>query len=151
MRPWPKEKRVGRLPFVVACLLPIVLPAGLGAQEKSDDVIAGTYDVRVCQGPCTFDADANVLAKGSMVFFAKALEPAQLGLSGHHRFHDQPGEPVNACYSFDRVGGSKILVSGVGSTSWSWQDGRYTFALFHSPDAGYQVTAERTPTGLSGT
>lgn len=139
---------MGTLRLVVSCLLFSTMAC---AEEKSDDVIAGKYDVLVCQGPCSFDADTNVLAKGTMDFFAKGLDPAQLGLSGHHRFHDQPGEPINACFSFERVNGSKILVDGVGPTSWSWQDGRYSFSLFRSPDAGYQVIVERTPTGLSGT
>jgi len=144
------EVCVRKVMLLLSWLLPIALSGLAWADEKSDDVIAGTYDIRLCQGPCSFTDTTNVAAQGTLILFAKPLEKADLDRFNERRFWHTTGEPVNGCYTLERINGSKIVIGDVGVTSWSWNEGKYDLALFRSPDAGYAVTVERTPTGLSG-
>lgn len=141
---------MGTFRRVISCLVPIVFSTMACAQEKSDDVIAGSYDIRICSGPCSFADSANLAAQGTLVLFAKPLEKPDLDRFNEHLFWHTTGEPTSGCYTLERVNGSKIVIGDVGVTSWTWNDGKYNFALFRSPDAGYAVTVERTPTGFSG-
>lgn len=142
-----------RLLFVMGCVVPFLLARTLWAADASHDVIAGNYDMRICTGTCSFRDLANVAAEGTVILFAKALEKNDLERFDEHRFTHHSGEPINGCFTFRHVATSSanLWVEDVGVTSWSFENGRYGFALFHSPDAGYQVSVERTTTGLSGT
>jgi hypothetical protein len=141
------------LHFVMSCVVPLLLAHGLHAAEEAGDAIAGTYDIRVCTGACSFDAPANVVVEGTVILFAKPLEKVDVDRFDTHRFASYFGESVNGCFMLERVGESSIYAGAekVGVTSWSFENGRYGFSLYHSPDAGYQVSVDRTASGLSGT
>lgn len=131
----------------------LVLPQAASAGVSPGNAPAGTYDILVCNGTCSFDRPEHVLVKGSIVLFKDKLEQADLQRFDENRLNHHFGEPINGCFTLETVSQSSIYagVEKVGITSWSAQGGRYRFSLFHSPDAGYEVTVERSKNGLIGT
>ena len=138
--------------LVVACTLSFVAPRTTCATGSSGH-IAGTYDVLICNGACSFDKQTNAILTGRMVLFANNLEEADLQRFDENRLRHHHGEAINGCFTLDTVGkpSSDVGIEKIGLTSWSEQGGRYRFSLFHSPDAGYAVSVQRTKTGLAGT
>ena len=115
--------------------------------------IAGTYDILVCKGPCSFERQAKVIIKGRLILFATALAKADLQRFDENRFSHLHGEAINGCFTLDTLGATSSYagIEKIGLTSWSKEDGHYRFSLYHSPDAGYEVTVKPTRLGLAGT
>ena len=115
--------------------------------------IAGTYDILVCKGPCTFERQAKVVVKGRLILFATALAKADLQRFDENRFSHLHGEAINGCFTLAPPGETSSYsgIDNIGLTSWSRENGHYRFSLYHSPDAGYEVTVKSTRLGLAGT
>jgi hypothetical protein len=140
------------LVLVVACTLSFVAPRTTCATGSSGH-IAGTYDILICNGTCSFDKQTNAILKGRVVMFANNLQEADLRRFDENRLRHHHGEAINGCFALENVGkpSSDVGIEKIGLTSWSEQGGQYRFSLFHSPDAGYAVSVQRTKTGLAGT
>ena len=85
--------------------------------------------------------------------FATALAKADLQRFDENRFRSLYGGAANGCFTLDALGetSSYAGLAKIGLTSWSREDGHYRFSLYHSPDAGYEVTVKPTQLGLVGT
>jgi hypothetical protein len=63
--------------------------------------------------------------------------------------------PPNGCFKLEKLTGRNYKgyagIDEVGLTGWTIEGAELHFALYHSPDAGYQVTAKRTTIGFDGT
>lgn len=138
--------------LVVACILWLVASRTTFAAGSSGR-IAGTYDILICNGTCSFDKQTNAITKGRIVLFASELKQADLQRFDENRLRHHHGEAINGCFTLETVGkpSSYAGVEKLGLTSWSEQGGQYRFSLFHSPDAGYEVSVKRTRAGLAGT
>lgn len=140
-----------KLPCVIlymAAALPPMLPAAGSPNAE----IAGTYDILVCSGTCSFDGETNVAVKGRVVLFAEPLQTSDLQKFDENRLSHHFGEPINGCFTLEIVHKSPIYagIEKIGLTSWSDQEGQIQFSLYHSPDAGYQVSVVRKAPGLAG-
>jgi hypothetical protein len=144
---------MGKLFFVVSCMVPFGLLRPAVAAGSPGDAVAGTYDILICSGACSFDQQTNVVVKGRIVLFAEKLEKVDLQRFDENRFSHHFGEAINGCFTLETVRKASIYAGGekIGVTSWSRQGSQFSFSLYHSPDAGYQVSVERTTAGLSGT
>ncbi len=138
--------------LVVVCILSLVAPRTTYAAGSSAH-IAGTYDILICTGTCSFEKQTNAIIKGRIVLFASNLEGTDLQRFDENRLRHHHGEAINGCFTLGTVGkpSSYAGIEKVGLTSWSEQGRQYRFSLFHSPDAGYEVSVNRTKTGLAGT
>ena len=141
-----------RLVLVVACIVSFVAPRTTCAAGSSGH-IAGTYDILICNGTCSFEKQTNAITKGRIVLFANNLEEADLQRFDENRLRHHHGEAINGCFTLDTVSkpSSYAGIENIGLTSWSEQGEQYRFSLFHSPDAGYEVSVKRTKAGLAGT
>jgi hypothetical protein len=138
--------------LVVACFLSIAASRTTCAKGPSG-TIAGTYEILICRGRCSFAKQTNAIDKGRLVLFANKLQPSDLQRFDENRFNHIHGEPINGCFTLDHVGNPAdyAAVEKLGVTSWSKQGSQYHFSLFHSPDAGYEVSVKPTNSGLAGT
>ena len=126
--------------------------ASAHAADLTQASIAGTYEILICEDSCQPNADNNVWVKGRVVLF-----PDEMKTDDVARFDTQfvHGEPLNACFALEKLqehlywGYAGIEETGL--TVWSVQDAALQFSLFHSPDAGYQVTVQPTSTGFDAT
>lgn len=123
------------------------------AGETNQMPFDGVYEILICKNVCTSASDENVMVKGHLVLFSTAMEPRDIDRYGPVLFPGRPGLP-NACFVLEKVnkhpytGYAGIEKSSL--TMWSRVSGGVSFALYHSPDAGYEVTAEHTAKGLQG-
>jgi len=138
--------------LVVACISSFVAPRTTCAAGSSEH-IAGTYDILICNGTCSFEKQSNAIIKGRIVLFANNLEEADLQRFDENRLRHHHGDVINGCFTLDIVSktSSYAGIEKIGLTSWSEQGGQYRFSIFHSPDAGYEVSVKRTKTGSAGT
>jgi hypothetical protein len=142
-----------RLLFIVLYILSFVVPQTVCAAGSSGDTVAGTYDLLICTGTCSFDEQTNAVVKGRIVLFANELGKNDLQRFDENRLSYHFGEAINGCFTLETVRKSSIYagLEKIGLTSWSEQEGQFRFSLYHSPDAGYQVSVERKMSGLAGT
>jgi len=138
--------------LVVACILSFAAPRTIWAAGSSG-TIAGTYDILICHGSCSFDKQTNAITKGRIVLFASKLKQVELQRFDENRFRHLHREAINGCFTLEPAGEPSrgAGTDNIGLTSWSGQGSQYRFSLFHSPDAGYEVSVKRTKTGLAGT
>jgi len=140
--------------FAVICLLPLAILVRVASAGSPGDAVAGTYDILICKGTCSFSELANVIVKGRLVLFADKLEKVDLNRFDENRLsHHYPGEPINGCFSLQTVAANSTYagLEKIGLTSWTLQDNQYLFSLGRSVDAGYQASVARTMIGLDGT
>jgi len=137
---------------VLVCMALLSDP-GAHCAAAAPDVIAGTYEIQICKGPCSFARTTNVISKGELVLFAHELQKEDLKRFDGNRFRHLYGEPVNGCFAIAAPGttAAKLSAQDIGLTSWSKQQGQYRFSTYRSPDAGYVVSVSRTKAGLAGT
>lgn len=133
---------------VVACL-GISYAHAAGLPEQS---VAGSYEILICKGSCPAAGDRDVWVKGRLVLFPANLrqpELARVHVSSH--MHGIP----NGCFGLKKLPGRSYVgyagIEEAGTTEWSIEGDQLHFALYHSPDAGYRVTVQRTTTGFDGT
>lgn len=140
------------LSFSMLCLAFAVTAQPIRAADSAGNAVAGTYDLLICQGTCSFAEQKNVLVKGQLVLFADKLAKADLDRFDENRFQWRGGDSINGCFTLEAVRQHVIYagIEKIGVTTWSEQGNKYQFELFRSPDAGYGASVERTTTGLLG-
>jgi len=139
--------------FAVLALLAMML-VGCSAQSadvKEDRGVAGTYELIICKGECSFSKPKNVIATAVVVLFDRMMtlkDMARIGPDYHYYTHD-----VNACYAVKLKAPAQSYagVNRIGITPWVLDGHTIRFDLFHSPDAGYAVEVVRTGDVLAGT
>ena len=115
---------------------------------------AGTYEVLICKGACSFTERANVVVKGVLVWMPAAFtstEVTELRTHGFERVHYSDGEP-NACFVLRTVVKDRTYAGLVrtGITSWSLNGSNLWIDFYTSPDAGYVATVRFTGERLEG-
>jgi len=145
------RQRLGKAALhVVACLV----ISYAHAAELSEQFIAGSYEILICNGSCAAAGDQNVLVKGRLVLFPENMQQQeldQLRLSVRYMY----GQTPNACFGLERLpdrnyhGYAGIRTAGL--TVWSIENDELRFTLYRSADAGYRVTVQPATHGFAGT
>ena len=138
--------------FAVICLLPLAILVRVASAGSPGDAVAGTYDILICKGTCSFSELANVIVKGRLVLFADKLEKVDLNRFDENRLsHHYPGDSIYGCFSLQTVAANSTYagLEKIGLTSWTLQDNQYLFSLGRSVDAGYQASVARTIVGAT--
>jgi hypothetical protein len=116
---------------------------------------AGTYEILICKSSCPVTGDENVLIRGRLVLFPMDLTQPDLARIHSSHFSHLGRQVPNACFALDKLQGRTYAgyagIDKEGLTAWSIEGDELHFALYHSPDAGYKVTAQRTTMGFDGT
>jgi hypothetical protein len=124
--------------------LAFAVMAGAGQPAHSKDRgVAGTYDLLICKGPCSFSDRKNVDRTAVIAIFDKAMK--RKDVEGIDSTSDLKHDPVRACYLLTYPNRQK---SGV--TSWTLDGKTLSFSLMHSPESWYSVRVERAGDLLKG-
>lgn len=129
-------------------------------QVNARPAIGGTYEFRLCRGPCAGRDDSTSLAIGRLVLVDVAIDTAVYIRSDSARrllrrqylFEARQGPP-NGCFVWDtrNLRGQSYGVGRAGGLLyWTAKDDSLFFRLYRSPDASHMVRALRTPTGFQG-
>ena len=118
-----------------------VNPASAEATHESP---AGTYEILICKGTCSFTERANVVVQGVLVWMPDSLaatEVRDLRTHGFERVHYSDEKP-NACFALHTVVKDRTYAGLVrtGITSWSLEGSKLRIGFYSSPDAGYVAT-----------
>lgn len=122
----------------------LLMSAAAGAAENKDRGIAGTYDLLICKGECSFTEHRNVLRTGVIVLFDRAMKRNDV-VRIDSAYLDFRYDKPTACYLLNN---SNRQDSGV--TAWKLDRHTLSFTLMHSPDSWYSVRVERKGDLLSG-
>jgi len=125
-------------------LIVVVSGAAQSAEAGRDQGVAGTYELLICRGRCSFTERGHVLRTAVIVLFDRAMkrtdveqiDPAYLEFR-----YDKP----KACYVLTYP---KRQSSGV--TAWLLDRKTLSFTLVRSKDSWYSVRVERNGDLLSG-
>src|SRR5207245_9905790 len=125
-------------------MLIVVLSSSLGASTlatSNEGVIPGSYEVRVCSGPCAFGDRSNVLADGKLVLSAGPINPEVIPEQdrGRYRSGDHVGRPANGCFIITRILEARTFAGLITFvwTHWSGSQNRIQFGPFALSDACY--------------
>ena len=125
------------------------------AAEPTETQLAGTYQVIICRGPCSFASVKNAVVEGVFVLLADRIERSE-GQKLDVGF--QPvlsGGKANGCYLLRRLANRDYAgyanTRGPALTVWSQRNDGLHLALFRSTDAGYEVVLRGDTGALSGT
>jgi hypothetical protein len=150
-RPWMR---------LLALALGILGSAGMSRAEAvqlSEPPIPGTYEILICRGLCASATSPNVVVRGHVVLFARALDRRTVERLDDAYGPTTAGERPNGCYELEPVhpGGVPGYIGYAGTvpfgvTGWYPWDGSVVFALYHSPDAGYDAVVKPFAGGLFG-
>jgi hypothetical protein len=119
---------------------------------SKDRKIAGTYELIICKGACSFANRANAFATAVVVLFDDVM--ARADRERIAPFYNYDASDVRACYAVDRKVQAPSYVginNKIGVSPWKLDGNTIQFELFHSPDAGYAVVVNRTGHLLTGT
>lgn len=134
--------------------VPIGLLVGATAAAQAADLgrvgpIAGTYELIICKGTCSFSDSRNVFATVVVVLFedVMAQEDVERIDPSYH------SDPPNTCFVIKRKVNAQSYagIKDKGVSPWLLRGDAIEFDLFHSPDAGYAVEIERRGNLLTGT
>lgn len=117
--------------------------------------VPGTYKILICSDACTPQSDLNVLAKGVMVLGAENMTEDEV--EGFQRkgfryaYHGKAGP--NACFIlFKHLHGRTLAgIKPRGLTQYEANGLGFSFSLYSSADAGYDVVVSTTKRGFRGT
>ncbi len=116
--------------------------------------LAGTYALRICRGVCSPQDTTLDLRRGVLVLTEQPIDLTGQPDSVQSSLEDFHDPPVNACYVLRalRDDPSTYALLAVGGTRWRLDSTgtRVSFDLYASVDAGYEVTAMGSATGLRG-
>lgn len=129
--------------FVLLALIALS-GAAQAAGKPKDHGVAGTYELLVCKGECSFTDGGNVLRTAVIVLFDRAMKRKDTERV-NSTYQDLKSNEVRACYTLtypDR------RVSGV--TAWSLDRKTLSFTLVHSKDSWYSIRVERNGDLLKG-
>lgn len=134
----------------------LLLAAQAHAAELPEKSFAGTYEILICKDSCPANGEKDVIVKGRLVLFSTNFQQSELARLEASGLSPMRGEPAsNACFELEKLPGRNYKgyagIDKAGLTGWSIEGDELHFALFHSPDAGYRVTAKRTAFGFDGT
>jgi hypothetical protein len=119
-----------------------------------DSAIPGSYEVRVCSGPCSFADRSNVLAGGMLVLGAEAINPEVTTKLKRARYRpaDSLQGPPNGCFIVSRIQNAHTFVGLIplGFTHWSANSNRVQFGLYASSDAQYVASVVVDADGFKG-
>jgi hypothetical protein len=138
--------------------LAMVLCCGIttGADAQDEATIAGTYRIAVCTRPtCALDDTATAATWGVLILFNSPISAMAIPESARPLLTMYViDRSANGCYAMrkpDADAQTYAGSSGVGVTSWSVRpDGKLTFMLYQSPDAGHSVQAVTQGDSLRG-
>jgi hypothetical protein len=126
-------------------LLAMIVLCGAAQSAQSKDLgLAGTYELLMCKGECSFSERANVLRTAVIVILDRAIKRKDAERIDS-TYHDLKSTEAKACYTLkypDRQ------VSGV--TAWSLDRKTISFTLVRSKDSWYSVRVERNGDVLRG-
>jgi len=115
---------------------------------------AGTYDLLVCKGPCSFAGPANVVVKGTLVLADEAFGIAAINDFSPVRFqyaYSIGGDP-NGCFVLEIIKNDQTYAGLItyGLTLWHGKSGQVDFDLYSSPDAWHAGSVTLTAAGFEG-
>lgn len=122
----------------------IVVSAAARAAENKNRAVAGTYDLLICKGTCSFTERRNVLRTAVIVLFDRAMRRDDVARIDS-TYLDFRYDKAKACYVLSYP---NRQASGV--TAWMLDKHTLSFTLMHSPDSWYTVRVERKGDMLSG-
>jgi hypothetical protein len=122
----------------------IVMSAAARAAANKDRGVAGTYDLLICKGECSFTEQRNVLRTAVIVLFDRAMKRNDVARIDP-TYLDFRYDKATACYLLNYP---NRQVSGV--TAWMLDRHTLSFTLLHSPDSWYSARVERKGDLLSG-
>jgi hypothetical protein len=118
---------------------------GTGRRSK----IAGSYQVMVCGGPCSFEGSGDIIVKGFMVLLDQPMSHEQ---SEYLLTHWNPGTYLTSqnyskqtgCFVLDKKQQNRDCFAGIVPHDFTfWCENQFsdaiTFLLYRSPDGSYQV------------
>lgn len=114
------------------------------AAQSKDRGVAGTYELLICNGPCSFSERSNVVRTAVIVLFDRAIKRKDVERIDPS-YLDSRYEPAKACYTLINPHRQN---SGV--TAWTLYGRTLSFTLMHSPESWYSVRVERKGDLLSG-
>jgi hypothetical protein len=120
---------------VVAC-------AAQSAMGK-DPGVAGTYEILICKGSCSFAQRGHVLGSGLIVLFDRAMNRKDVARLDPP--YDYRHEKANACYAL-----TYPTPQASGVTIYSLDRETVSFVLMSSKDSWYSARVERKGDVLSG-
>ena len=128
----------------------LVLALAAGNVFAASDV-SGTYELLICKHACSFRHPGTTFAKGIIILFDKPMSAQEIERVDPFYF-SWPNEVVRACFSGENIGhlSSFAFLQQTGVTPWSAKGQSLTFELFRSPDARYEVEANREGTHFVG-
>jgi len=133
---------------------------GAPFQQSRTQVGAGTYTLHVCRVVCDAAHPRNEIRSGWMVLDTTAVDIAvfadsiQRALKDAYMFMRHDGT-ANGCFQVRTTRPEVESYAGITPGSLlHWQRAAggdsVSFALYRSPDAGYEVSVHPTPTGFLG-
>jgi hypothetical protein len=126
-------------------LLAIVISAAARAAQTKDRGVAGTYDLLICKGECSFTERRNVLRTAVIVLFDRAMRREDVARIDPAYVDSRQGK-ARACYLLNYP--NRQAAAGV--SAWMLDRHTLSFTLVHSPDSWYSVRVERNGDLLSG-
>jgi hypothetical protein len=124
-------------------LLTLVAGAAQSAEKSKDHGVAGTYELLICKGSCSFSERGNVLRTAVIVLFERAMK--RNDVTRLDPAYDFRNPKANACYVLTYPNRA-----AAGVTAWVPDRKTLSFTLVHSKDSWYSVRVERQGDVLSG-
>jgi hypothetical protein len=132
-----------KLALFLLLAMSVMSTAARAAQNK-DRGVAGTYDLLICKGKCSFTERSNVLRTGVIVLFDRAMKRNDVARI----------DPTYLDFRYDEAKACYLLIyptrQASGVTAWLLDRHTLSFTLMHSPDSWYSVRVERQGDLLSG-
>src|SRR5579862_3177763 len=128
--------------FVLLLLLALTSSATHALGNK-DPGVAGTYELLICKGPCSFAERGNVLRTAVVVILDRAMKREDIARMDPN--YDSRYDKPKACYLLTNA---NRQVSGL--TAWLLDGKMLSFTLNRSKDSWYSVRVERKGDQLSG-
>jgi hypothetical protein len=117
--------------------------------------IPGSYQVRVCNGPCSFSKADKILVDGILVLGDGEISPDIVpeNQRGRYRSADPLGRAPNGCFILHRIPDSRTFAGlmTLGWTTWESSDDRLHVFLYGSSDATYVARVTVDGDGFRGT
>lgn len=118
--------------------------AAQSAKAGSDQGVAGTYELLICRGRCSFTERGNVLRTAVIVLFDRAMKRADI----------ERIDPAYLDFRYDKAKACYVLTypnrRSPGVTAWLLDRKTLSFTLVRSKDSWYSVRVERKGDLLSG-
>lgn len=125
-------------------LLFAVAASGAAQSAEKDQGVAGTYELLICRGRCSFTERGNVLRTAVIVLFDRAMKRTDV----------ERIDPAYLDFRYDKAKACYVLNypnrQSSGVTAWLLDRKTLSFTLVRSKDSWYSVRVERKGDLLSG-